>query len=215
MNILLRTIRTSLGELKLGLQGALNMSEAMEDLMNAMGLNRVCAFWQKYSYFSLKNLAAWFADMLLRAAQLEKWIDGSGCPSKTVPFSLWISALFNPMAYITAILQVIQDSAILIVLSPLDYYILQVTARTAEQPLDQMEVWTDISTILEPEGVTEYPEDGMYIHGLCMEGARFGPPIVSFYLAVTLCVWIYVALLPYLILECSSPVRIPRTMYFH
>ena len=106
MNILLRTIRASLGELKLGLQGALNMSDAMEDLMNAMGLNRVCALWQKYSYFSLKNLAAWFADMLLRSAQLDKWIEGSDCPSKTVPISLWISALFNPMAYITAILQV-------------------------------------------------------------------------------------------------------------
>jgi dynein heavy chain len=153
MNILLRTMKQSLGDLKLGLQGALNMSDAMEDLQKCMGLNRVCPLWVKYSYPSLKNLGAWFADALQRCAQLSSWIEGSGCPSKTVPKSLWISGLFNSMAYITAILQV--------------------TARTSGEALDQMEVWTDISEMLEPEEVSEYPEDGMYIHGLCMEGARW------------------------------------------
>jgi len=153
MNILLRTMKQSLADLKLGLQGALNMSDAMETLQSCMGLNRVCPLWVKYSYPSLKNLGAWFADALLRAAQLQGWIDGSGCPSKTVPKSLWISGLFNSMAYITAILQV--------------------TARTSGEALDQMEIWTDISEMMEAEEVTEYPEDGMFIHGLCMEGARW------------------------------------------
>jgi dynein heavy chain len=153
MNILISTIRTSLGDLKLGLQGALNMSDAMEELQSNMNLNRVTPLWVKFSYPSLKNLGSWFADMILRIGQLAKWIEGSGCPSKTVPMSLWISGLFNPMAYVTAILQV--------------------TARRSEQPLDQMEVWTDISEMMEPEAVTEYPADGMYLHGLCMEGARW------------------------------------------
>jgi dynein heavy chain len=153
MNILLDTIRNSLADLKLGLQGALNMSDAMEDLQTALGLNKVCALWVKYSYPSLKSLGAWFQDALLRAAQLSKWTEGSACPSKTVPISIWISGLFNPMAYITAVLQV--------------------TARKEEQPLDQMEVWTDITDVVDPESLSEYSADGMYIHGLCMEGARW------------------------------------------
>ncbi len=128
-------------------------SDAVEDLQAAMGLNRVSALWVKYSYPSLKSLGAWLADCLLRVAQLQKWVDVPGCPSKNVPVSLWISALSNPMAYVTAILQV--------------------KARTAEQPLDQMEIWTDMTQMMEPEEATAYPEDGMDIHGLCMEGARW------------------------------------------
>lgn len=153
MNILLQTIKRSLSDLKLGLQGALNMSDAMEDVQKNLNLNRVCALWVKYSYPSLKNLGDWFTDALMRAAQLNKWIEGNGCPSKTVPISLWISGLFNPMAYITAVLQV--------------------TARKDGQPLDQMEVWTDITDMMEPEKATAFPDEGMYIHGLCMEGARW------------------------------------------
>jgi dynein heavy chain len=153
MNVLISYMKTSLAELKLGLQGALNMSDAMEALQSSMSMNKVPALWNKFAYPSLKNLSGWFGDMLLRSAQLSKWIEGAGCPSKTVPFSVWISALFNPMAYVTAILQS--------------------TARTCEQPLDQMAVWTDITEYLEPEDVTDYSEDGMYVHGLYMEGARW------------------------------------------
>eukprot|EP00658_Telonema_sp_P-2_P032208 TRINITY_DN23900_c0_g1_i3.p1 TRINITY_DN23900_c0_g1~~TRINITY_DN23900_c0_g1_i3.p1 ORF type:complete len:232 (-),score=82.13 TRINITY_DN23900_c0_g1_i3:408-1103(-) len=104
--------------------------------------------------YKRQDLGSWYADALLRVAQLHKWaVDGHGCPSKNVPVSLWISGLFNPMAYITAVLQV--------------------TARRAEQPLDQMEIWTDLTDMMEPEEATGLPEDGMYIHGLCMEGARW------------------------------------------
>jgi dynein heavy chain len=96
----------------------------------------------------LKALAPWFADVLLRVAQLKEWSD-----SLQTPVSVWISGLFNPMAYITAVLQT--------------------TARGQNLPLDLMEVWTDITTSLEPSSFEEYPEDGMYIHGCCMEGAQW------------------------------------------
>ena len=69
------------------------------------------------------------------------------------PISVWISGLFNPMAYVTAILQT--------------------TARKNDLPLDQMEVWTDITTTMDSSTLSEHPETGMYIHGCCMEGARW------------------------------------------
>jgi dynein heavy chain len=148
MNKLLTLIRTSLGELALGLAGALNMSDAMDALATSLTVNRVPANWATVAHPSLKTLAPWFADLLLRCAQLKAWSD-----SLLTPTSVWISGLFNPMAYITAILQT--------------------TARVNDLALDQMEVWTDITAEYSPENFEEYPEDGMYIHGCCMEGAQW------------------------------------------
>jgi len=154
MNGLMGEINRSLAELKLGLLGSLNMSDLMEALLSALFLQQVPANWNKVGYPSLKGLAGWFADMILRQNQLARWTEGAGCPSKTTPKSVWISGMFNPMAYITAILQS--------------------TARKEDQPLDQMYVWTDITTKVDAETeVDAYPEDGMYIHGCCMEGARW------------------------------------------
>jgi len=154
MNKLMGEIARSLAELKLGLLGSLNMSDMMEALLKALFLMQVPANWTKAAYPSLKGLTGWFEDMRKRQAQLAKWTEGAGCPSKTTPVSVWISGLFNPMAYITAILQT--------------------TARLTDQPLDQMYIWTDITAKLDPDTELEgYPEDGMYIHGCCLEGARW------------------------------------------
>jgi dynein heavy chain len=153
MNKLMFEITRSLAELKLGLLGALNMSDLMEALLTALGLQQVPANWNKVGYPSLKSLGPWFSDMLLRQQQLATWTEGSGCPSKTVPKSVWISGMFNPMAYITAVLQT--------------------TARKTDQPLDQMYIWTDITTMMSGDEVESYAEDGMYIHGMYMEGARW------------------------------------------
>jgi len=148
MNKLLGVITVSLQELRLGLDGALNMSDAMELLLNTLPLDRVPAAWATVAYPSLKSLGAWFVDLLQRVETLTPWME-----SLETPVVVWISGLFNPMAYITAILQY--------------------TARKTSLPLDQMEVWTDITSSTDTATFTEYPEDGMYIHGLCMEGARW------------------------------------------
>jgi len=148
MNLLVGEIRRSLMELQLGLAGALNMSDAMDGLATALNVNRVPANWSKVAYPSLKTLAGWYADILSRCEQLKAWSD-----SLDTPISVWISGLFNPMAYITAVLQT--------------------TARKDNLPLDLMEVQTDITTQYNKDAFEAYPEDGMYIHGCCMEGARW------------------------------------------
>jgi len=148
MNLLLGEIGRSLLELRMGLQGSLNMSDSMELLLTALSLDRVPGGWEAKAYPSLKPLAAWFEDILLRVSQLATWSE-----SLLTPVTVWISGLFNPMAYITAVLQT--------------------TARQRNIPLDQMEIWTDVSAITEPSDVKVPPEDGMYIHGMCMEGAQW------------------------------------------
>jgi len=146
MNKLLGEMRRSMAELQLGLAGSLNMSDTMETLISCMRLNRVAPDWEKNAYPSKKNLALWFEDLLLRVTQLTQWAE-----NLETPVSVWITALFNPMAYITAILQT--------------------TARANDLPLDQMDIWTDFTIQTDASQLAGFPEAGMYIHGLFMEGA--------------------------------------------
>ena len=70
MNLLLLEIKQSLEELKLGLTGALNITDAMEGLQLSLSVNKVPANWEKVAYFSRKPLAVWFSDMIDRCLQL-------------------------------------------------------------------------------------------------------------------------------------------------
>jgi len=147
MNALLHEVRRSLSELKLGLEGALNISDAMEVLTTALLVNRVPATWEKVAYPSLLSLSAWFLNVVERCNQMNEWTSNLATPN-----TLWICGLFNPMAFLTAIMQV--------------------TARANEWPLDQVCLQTDV-TEMEASEVEEKSEDGWYIHGLYLEGARW------------------------------------------
>jgi dynein heavy chain, axonemal len=98
MNYLVKDIFTSINELDLGLQGALNMTDAMESLQISLMLNRVPDGWAKY-YASKKPLASWYNDLKLRYEQLMEWTK-----DMVMPKSICISYLFNPMSFLTAIM---------------------------------------------------------------------------------------------------------------
>uniref|UniRef100_K3W732 AAA+ ATPase domain-containing protein n=1 Tax=Globisporangium ultimum (strain ATCC 200006 / CBS 805.95 / DAOM BR144) TaxID=431595 RepID=K3W732_GLOUD len=155
MNVLLEEIRISLGDLKKGLNGQLNMSQAMEDLATAMSLNEVpgrnpfsqCK-WEKKAWPSKKSLSGWFTDMVKRYQQMQVW-----STDFVTPFSIWLPGLFNPTAYTTACLQV--------------------TSRKKFMPLNQMTVETHVTTFQDLSQVTYYPDDGVFAHGLILEGARW------------------------------------------
>lgn len=101
MNTLIFTMRKSLQDLDAGLAGSLNITEDMETLSKSLFLNTTPALWVKYAYFSLKDLLNWFEDLMLRIKQLDEYSEELITPS-----SLWISGLFNPMSFLTAIMQV-------------------------------------------------------------------------------------------------------------
>lgn len=146
MNTLLSTIRSSLNELDAGLKGQLNITDAMEGLATALSLNRVHESWEKFAYFSKKSLTEWFADLLLRVNQLTEW-----STDLVTPKSLWISGLFNPMSFLTAIMQV--------------------TAREKGEPLDYMCLKTDVLNTKDIEELPGSAESGAYVHGFFLEGA--------------------------------------------
>lgn len=158
MNVLLGEIALSLSDLKKGLNGQLNMSQPMEDLAEALTLLQVpgrnpfhsCS-WERSAWPSTKGLGSWFNDMMRRNTELRKWSE-----TLVLPFSLWLPGLFNPTAFLTAVKQV--------------------TARARGLPLDKMGVETHVTRMIEAsEADTRggYPDDGAFIHGLFIEGARW------------------------------------------
>eukprot|EP01033_Poteriospumella_lacustris_P002495 gene2501-1816_t len=155
MNALMSEIRRSLIELDKGMKGQLNMSQPMEDLIKAIGINQwpgrnpfsQCR-WESKAWPSMKNLLSQFADMLMRIQQLATW-----STDLITPYSLWLPGLFNPTSYLTAVMQV--------------------TARRTGMPLDQMTTETHVSTFMKPDGIDYFPVDGAFVHGLYIEGARW------------------------------------------
>lgn len=146
MNGLLAEIKITLIELDAGLKGTLNITEAMEDLALALSRNAIPAQWAKKAYFSKKNLLSWIEDLIARCEQLERWSDEFITPSV-----LWVSGLFNPMSFLTAIMQI--------------------TARAQTLPLDDMTLKTEVTNVMEVEDMPDAAASGSYINGLSLEGA--------------------------------------------
>ena len=148
MNGLLFEMRRSLIELDLGLKGDLSISEPMEALMNSLYDDKVPGGWNKRAYPTMRPLAAWLSDVLARQRQLEAWTADLATPKVT-----WLPGLFNPQAFLTAVMQV--------------------TARKNELPLDKLAIVCDVTKKATPDEIEAPTREGAYVHGLCLEGARW------------------------------------------
>ncbi|KAF0977183.1 hypothetical protein FDP41_003836 [Naegleria fowleri] len=146
MNILLTEIKTSLTELRKGLNGELTISEQMDNLRKSLSYDQVPDRWHKVAYPSRKPLNQWFEDLIKRVRQLEEWSS-----ELTLPKVVWLSGLFNPMAFLTAIMQT--------------------SARKNGYPLDKMCIQTEVLKKTRSEIPPTPPREGCYVDGFILEGA--------------------------------------------
>lgn len=147
MNILLTEMKRSLNELDLGLKGDLTISDKMQTLMNALFDDKVPESWGDVAYPSLRTLASWLVNLLERNKQLTDWT-----AELATPKVVWLSGLFNPQSFLTAIMQV--------------------TARKNAWPLDKMALQTEV-TKKNVADIESAARDGALVHGLFLEGARW------------------------------------------
>eukprot|EP00201_Polytomella_parva_P017476 CAMPEP_0175071536 /NCGR_PEP_ID=MMETSP0052_2-20121109/19298_1 /TAXON_ID=51329 ORGANISM="Polytomella parva, Strain SAG 63-3" /NCGR_SAMPLE_ID=MMETSP0052_2 /ASSEMBLY_ACC=CAM_ASM_000194 /LENGTH=4543 /DNA_ID=CAMNT_0016338719 /DNA_START=12 /DNA_END=13643 /DNA_ORIENTATION=- len=147
MNVILAEMKRSLAELDLGLKGDLTMSEPMERLMNSLASDGVPGSWRNLAYPSLRPLGSWLMNLLQRVQQLNEWTADLG-----VPKVVWLSGLFNPQSFLTAVMQT--------------------TARRNDWPLDKTVVLTEV-TKKQPDQIDAPSRDGAFIHGLTLEGCRW------------------------------------------
>ena len=150
MNGLLGQMRHTLGELDAGFRGEMTMSQDMEKLMTDLYSGVIPTAWQvrPFAFPSLRPLGSWLNNLSERISQLSEW---STSPMET-PRCTWISGLFNPQRFLTAIMQE--------------------SARVNQLELDKLVIQT---TVLkrQVEDIEAPARDGAYINGLYLEGARF------------------------------------------
>ncbi|KAM9845080.1 LOW QUALITY PROTEIN: dynein axonemal heavy chain 11-like [Aulostomus maculatus] len=147
MNTLISEIRRSLKELDLGLKGELAISSEMEKLQTALFFDNVPDTWTKLAYPSTYSLATWYNDVLQRCKELDSWTQDLSLPSV-----VWLSGLFNPQSFLTAVMQSL--------------------ARKNEWPLDKVNLTVDVTKKFKEE-FNQPAREGAYMYGLYLEGARW------------------------------------------
>ena len=149
MNALIETMLATLEELDLGFKGELTMGDHMERLQDALFLDRVPGAWSKVAYPSIRGLTTWLANLKGRLEQLREWTQGP----TDIPVVTWLSGLFNPTSFLTAVMQT--------------------TAQAQSLELDKLRVATEVTKRMEPSEFSAHSRDGAYVYGLSLEGARW------------------------------------------
>merc|ERR1711988_1898354 len=121
----------------------------MEKLQESLSMDEVPASWAKLAFPSQRLLPGWLVDLQNRITQLSDW---QGNPME-IPKVTWISGLFNPQSFLTAISQV--------------------AAQRNQWELDKLLNYTDVTKKMTPDEIDGISRDGAYINGLSMQGARW------------------------------------------
>ncbi|XP_069810981.1 dynein axonemal heavy chain 8 isoform X3 [Dendropsophus ebraccatus] len=144
MQKIISIVRSGLNNLKLAIDGTIIMSEALRDVLNDMHDAQIPRVWRKVSWTSA-TLGLWFTELLERNSELRWWIyEGR-------PNVFWMKGFFNPQGFLTAMRQ-------------------EATRAHKGWALESVTVQNVVLKQMKEE-ITGPPDDGVYIHGLFLEGA--------------------------------------------
>lgn len=147
-NRLIDIVAMSLQNILKALNGFISMDDQLEQLADALFNQRVPDAWGNI-FLSLKPLMPWTEDFLTRIKFLSNWVD------KGTPSVFWISGFSFPQAFLTGTLQ--------------NY------ARKKKIAIDKISFDFKYLDTIKQENITQKPEDGVYIYGVYLEGARWDP----------------------------------------
>ncbi|CAF3405686.1 unnamed protein product [Rotaria sp. Silwood1] len=141
-------VRSTLIKLKLAIDGTIVMNEELRDALDRMYDAKIPNIWLKVSWES-STLGAWFTDLHARNEQYRSWLKLS---KDTRPLAFWMTGFFNPQGFLTAMRQ-------------------EVTRANIGWSLDNV-ILTNKILRADREALREAPQQGVYVYGLYIEGAK-------------------------------------------
>ncbi|CAH8594477.1 unnamed protein product [Schistosoma turkestanicum] len=143
MQRVISSVRTTLTDLQLAIDGTIIMSENLRDALDNIFDARIPSTWRRMSWESA-TLGFWFTDLLDRNTQFSNWLfEGR-------PVCYWMTGFFNPQGFLTAMRQEV--------------------ARANKYALDDVALTNDVTKSMREE-LTKGPNEGVYIYGLSLDGA--------------------------------------------
>jgi len=134
-------------------KGFVVMTEDLESVGKGLFMNLVPEGWANVGFLSLKPLTAWYKDLNDRINFFKLWYD------KGHPVTFWVSGLFFPQAFFTAVLQNF--------------------ARSNKYAIDRVDfdVIVRDDCRLDGSDLSEHPAAGCYMYGMFLEGCRWDDKI--------------------------------------
>ncbi|KAJ3083314.1 hypothetical protein HK100_009478 [Physocladia obscura] len=146
MQAVISVVRSTLNDLKLAIDGTIICSSQLQEALDALYDARVPTAWTKVSWQSA-TLGLWYSEMLARITQFQTWCyDGR-------PLVFWLSGFFNAQGFLTAVRQEITRAH-----------------QAQNWALDGVKLACEVMKQMK-EDITAAPGEGVYIHGLFIEGA--------------------------------------------
>jgi dynein heavy chain len=150
-NNLLNIAKTSMKNLKDAIDGNAVMTNEIEIMLQSVYDNKTPEKIAKVSYPSMMPFSSWINDFLKKIEFLQNWIDNG------IPTTFWISAFYFTHSFLTGILQ--------------NY------ARKYKIPIDELSFEFTVMSDIKEYDLSQKPEDGCYIYGFYIEGARWNSEI--------------------------------------
>jgi dynein heavy chain len=144
-NKLLRRIRSTLVDIGNAAKGLVVMNAELEVVADGILQSRTPDVWLKVSYPSLKPIASYVGDLIVRLHFFQEWIQ-SGAPC-----TFWLSGFFFTQSFLTGQLQNF--------------------ARKMKLPIDSL-VW-NFKVLKASQKQFDRPDVGCIVNGLFMDGARW------------------------------------------